>query len=45
MQLFKVVTTHGDIEWVITNRTPGSIDTQVVQNENPVRWFIEQLHR
>jgi hypothetical protein len=30
---------------VITNRAPGSIDTQVVQNENKVRWFIEQLHR
>ncbi len=32
-QLFKVVATNGDIEWVITNRAPGSIDTQVVQNE------------
>ena len=45
VQLFKVVATNGDIEWVITNRVPGSIDTQVVQNENKVRWFIEQLHR
>ena len=45
VQLFKVVTTNGDIEWVITNRAPGSINTQVVQNENKVRWFIEQLHR
>lgn len=45
VQLFKVVATNGDIEWVITNRAPGSIDTQVVQNENKVRWFIEQLHR
>ncbi|MCB1919307.1 MAG: transposase [Candidatus Competibacteraceae bacterium] len=45
VQLFKVVTPHGYIEWVIMNRTPGSIDTQVVQNENQVRWFIEQLHR
>jgi hypothetical protein len=44
-QLFKVVATNGDIDWVITNRTSGSIDTQVVQNENKVRWFIEQLHR
>lgn len=45
VQLFKVVTKNGDIEWVITNRAPGSINTQVVQNENKVRWFIEQLHR
>jgi SRSO17 transposase len=45
VQLFKVVATNGDIEWVITNRAPGSIDTQVVQDENKVRWFIEQLHR
>jgi hypothetical protein len=45
VQLFKVVATNGDIEWVITNRAPGSIDTQVVQNENKVRWFVEQLHR
>ena len=45
VQLFKVVATNGDIEWVITNRAPGSIDTQVVQNENKVRWLIEQLHR
>jgi Transposase DDE domain len=45
VQLFKVVATNGDIEWVITNRAPGSINTQVVQNENKVRWLIEQLHR
>ena len=45
VQLFKVVATNGDIEWVITNRVPDYIDTQVVQNENKVRWFIEQLHR
>jgi hypothetical protein len=40
VQLFKVVATNGDIEWVITNRAPGSIDTQVVQNENKVRWVL-----
>lgn len=45
VQLFKVVATNGDIEWVITNRSPGSIDTPVVQNENKRRWVIEQLHR
>lgn len=45
VQLFKVVASNGDIDWVITNRSPGSIDTQVVQKENKVRWMIEQLHR
>ena len=45
VQLFKVVATNGDIEWVITNRAPQSIDTQVVRDENKVRWAIEQLHR
>lgn len=45
VQLFKRVATNGDIEWVITNRDPGSIQAQVVQKENQVRWCIEQLHR
>ena len=36
VQLFKVVATNGDSEWVITNCASGSIDTQVVQNENKV---------
>ena len=45
VQLFKVVATNGDIEWVITNHAPRSIGTPVVQNENQRRWVIEQLHR
>jgi hypothetical protein len=45
LQLFKVVATNGDIDWVITNRPQGSINTQVVQKENKVRWAIERLHR
>lgn len=45
VRLFKVVATDGDIDWVITNRSSGSIDTQVVRDENKVRWMIEQLHR
>ena len=31
VQLFKVVATNGDIDWVITNRRQSSIGTQVVQ--------------
>ena len=45
VQLFKVVASNGDIDWVITNRSPGSINTSVVQAENKRRWVIEQLHR
>ena len=45
VQLFKVVASNGDIDWVITNRSPGSINTSVVQQENKRRWLIEQLHR
>ena len=45
VQLFKGGATNGDREWAITNRAPSSIDTQVVQNENQVRWFIEQRPR
>lgn len=45
VQLFKVVATNGDIDWVITNRPQGSINTPVVQKENKVRWAIERLHR
>ena len=48
-QIFKVVATNSDIDWVIKNRAPRSaprsIDTSVVQNENQRRWIIEQLHR
>lgn len=45
VQLFKGVATNGDIDWVITNRAPRSMDTPVVQNENQRRWMIERLHR
>ena len=44
VRLFKVVAPNGDIEWVITNR-PGSIDLHFIQQENAVRWQIEQMHR
>jgi len=45
VQLFKVVATNGDIEWVITNHPEGSFTTSDIQDENAVRWQIEQLHR
>ena len=57
VRLFKLVATNGDIEWVITNRgldqddpdTDGDAQARLtsddVQDENAVRWQIEQLHR
>jgi SRSO17 transposase len=45
VQLFKIVATNGDIEWVITNHAPASLSAQVIQDENALRWQIEQLHR
>ncbi|MBK8507135.1 MAG: transposase [Candidatus Competibacteraceae bacterium] len=45
MQLFKMVAPNGDIDWMITNRSPGSIDTEVVQQENKWRLRSEQLYR
>lgn len=45
VQLFKVVATNGDIEWMITNHPEGTFTTSNIQEENAVRWQIEQLHR
>lgn len=45
VQLFKIVTTNGGMDWVMTNRPQGSINTQVAQKENKMRWAIERLHR
>ena len=47
VQLFKVVATNGDIDWVITNEvaTQGSLTVDVVRARCDVRWQIEQFHR
>ena len=45
VQLFKVVATHGDIDWVITNCPDENLMTQAAQEANDVRWQIEELHR
>ena len=45
VQLFKVVATDGDIDWVITNSPEETLTTQVAQDTNNVRWQIEELHR
>lgn len=44
VQLFKMVATNGDIEWIITNDL-ACVDADVVENNNNVRWHIEELHR
>lgn len=45
VQLFKVVATNGDIDWVITNQPERTLTTHDIQHQNAVRWQIEQLHR
>jgi len=44
VQLFKVVTPHGDIDWIITN-SDASLTTDDVQDADTRRWQVEQLHR
>jgi hypothetical protein len=41
VQLFKVVATNGDIDWLVTNH----LTLHDLQAKNAVRWLIEQLHR
>lgn len=43
--LFKVVSSNGDIDWLITNREPGSVTSRAVHQQNGIRWQIEQMHR
>jgi hypothetical protein len=45
VQLFKLVATNGDIDWVITNCSAETLTAQVAQDANDVRWQIEELHR
>jgi hypothetical protein len=54
VRLFKIVAKNGDIEWTVTNKEtkvgsngdhPSPITAQDVQNENAVRWQVEQMHR
>ncbi len=50
VRLFKIVATNGGIEWVITNRDDSGkpqarLTSGDVQDENAMRWQIEQLHR
>ncbi len=44
VQLFKIVATNGDIEWVITNDL-ACLSAVVAENNCDIRWQVEQLHR
>jgi len=45
VQLFKLVATNGDIDWVITNCSEETLTAQVAETANDMRWQIEELHR
>jgi Transposase DDE domain len=45
VRLFKLVATNGDIDWVITNCPGETLEAQVAQEANDVRWQVEELHR
>lgn len=48
VRLFVVVSSTGDIDWVITNRPEDPqrpITAQAIQGENALRWHVEQFHR
>ena len=45
VQLFKVVATNGDIDWIITNHPAGILTASDIQDMNAVRWHVEQFHR
>jgi hypothetical protein len=45
VQLFKVVATNGDIDWIITNNPALDLTAQAVRDTNALRWHIEQFHR
>ena len=46
IQLFKIVSKKGDIDWVITNEvSQSSLTTDVLRARCDVRWQVEQFHR
>jgi len=45
VQLFKVVATDGDIDWVVTNGSDETLPAHGVRCLSGVRWQIEELHR
>jgi hypothetical protein len=48
VRLFMVVSSTGDVDWVITNRPDDPqrpMTAADIQHENAIRWHVEQFHR
>ena len=45
LRLFKLVTTDGSIEWVITNHSVTELTREQVIDAVKVRWQVEEFHR
>ena len=45
VNLFKPVTTNGDLEWVITNHLAAHLTREMVIEVVQVRWQVEEFHR
>ena len=44
MKLFKLVSTNGEIEWVITNDLSVGMNAFVVELKNENRWQVEEFY-
>lgn len=45
VKLFKIVSTEGHIDWVITNSSDFNLWADDVKENNAVRWQVEEFHR
>jgi hypothetical protein len=45
VRLFKVVATNGHIDWVITNDLDPAVTAHVAEDQQDVRWQVEERHR
>jgi hypothetical protein len=45
VKLFKIVSTDGHIDWVITNSPDYNLWADDVKENNAVRWQVEEFHR
>ncbi len=45
VKLFKLVTTDGNIEWVVTNHLDARLTREMVLDAVQVRWQVEEFHR
>jgi hypothetical protein len=44
VKIFKLVSTNGDIEWVITNDLSVGMNAFVIELKNENRWQVEEFH-